>query len=477
MSPPPKFTRIIATLGPASSDEETIADLIRAGANCFRLNFSHGDGPALQPLVERIRAVAAREGQYVPILADIQGPKLRIGDLPADGVVLKEDATFVITSRQVPGDEREVHSPYAFLTTDIRVGSKILLSDGLIELQVRDVNGTDVTCRVLVGGRLYSRRGINLPGARLSIESITAKDREDLSFISGSDIDLVAISFVRSAHDLSAARALLGARKIPVIAKLERPEALTDLDAVLQYSDGIMIARGDLGVEIDFKRVPIVQKEILRKAALRGKWAIVATQVLESMIERARPTRAEVTDVANAILDGTDALMLSGETAVGRYPVKAVDAMAEIARETEKLEHARSGGEDPDFDDDIVSFAAGAAGAAVSAARRLDAKAIVALAGSGLTALLLSKWRPYLPLVALSSDPPTLRRLNVLRGVTPLEVADNSEMEEQIRAADRKLLDQGWASPGETVVIVAAFPLGEKKETNTIRFHKVRDVI
>ncbi len=471
---PLKYTKIIATLGPASSDPDVIRRLIRAGTNCFRLNFSHGAGASMQALIERIREAARLENTYIPILADVQGPKLRIGELPEEGVELRENETFVITNRTVPGSEREVHSPYEYLTTDVRAGMKVLLSDGLIELLAEEVNDQDVICRVVVGGRLYARRGINLPGARLSIEALTDKDREDLQYIANSDIDMVAISFVRSAHDLSRARALLGNSKIPVMAKLERPEALLDLDAILEYSDGIMIARGDLGVEIDFYKIPILQKEILKKASLRGKWAVVATQMLESMIERARPTRAEVTDVANAILDGTDAIMLSGETAVGRYPVKAVEAMSQVARETENLENTSAPDEGRHFADDMVSFAVGAAGAAVSASLRLDARAIVALAGSGLTALLLSKWRPHLPVIALSGDQPTLRRLNVLRGVTPLHIPENSEMETQIRAADALLLENEWARPGDTVVIVAAFPLGQKKETNTIRFHKVR---
>ncbi len=465
-------TKIVATLGPSANSVERIRELIRAGADGFRLNFSHGDGAQLEPLVQAVREAVKAERVHIPVLADIQGPKLRIGRMPKEGVTLVEGEPLVLTERPLPeGSAHEIHSPYEYLTKDIKAGARILLADGTIELKAEAVSGQDIRCRIVTGGRLYSNKGLNLPGTKLSVETLTAKDRLDLEYIARRGLDMVAISFVRSAEDVELARRLLGGgRKIPVMAKLERPEALDHLDDILEASDGVMVARGDLGVELDFERVPLLQKRILERAAVRGKWAIVATQMLGSMVLNRRPTRAEVSDVANAVLDGADAVMLSEETAAGNHPVEAVDAMARISREAETADHTAP----VKFDADIVSFAAGAAGAAVSAAERLNAKAIVALAGSGLTALLVSKWRPRLPVLALSAHEPTLRRLNVLRGVIPVPIGERADMERQLESADRYLTREGWARPGDTVVVVAAVPLGEGKETNSIRFHKVR---
>ncbi|MCW5830095.1 MAG: pyruvate kinase [Deltaproteobacteria bacterium] len=463
-------TKIVATLGPASGTVEIIRQLIQAGADGFRLNFSHGDGPALAPLIEAVRQAEKTAKAHIPILADIQGPKLRIGQMPKDGVTLLEGERITLTERPVEGSVHEVHSPYEFLTRDVKAGSRILLADGSIELMAERIEGPDVICRIMTGGRLYSNKGLNLPGTRLSVETLTAKDERDLAYVGRNGLDMVAISFVRSAADIHRAREFLGNSKIPVMAKLERPEALDHLDEILEASDGVMVARGDLGVELDFERVPILQKRILSRAAVRGKWAIVATQMLGSMVLNHRPSRAEVSDVANAVLDGADAVMLSEETAAGNHPVESVEAMARISREAETVTHTAS----VSFEADIMSFAAGAAGAAVSAAERLNARAIVALAGSGLTALLVSKWKPRLPILAMSAHVPTLRRMNVLRGVIPVAIGERAGMERQLEAADRFLVQDGWAAPGDTVVVVAAIPLGEGKETNTIRFHKVR---
>ncbi len=465
-------TKIIATLGPSSNTVDLIRQLIRAGADGFRLNFSHGDGPALQPLIDNVREAVTAEKVHIPILADIQGPKMRIGRMPKEGVTLAEGQLVTLTERSLDeGTVHEIHSPYEYLTVDIKPGARVLLADGSIELVAERVEGPDVVCRIVTGGRLYSNKGLNLPGTKLSVETLTAKDQKDLEYVARQGLDMVAISFVRSAADVYRARELLGrGRKIPVMAKLERPEALDHLDEILEASDGVMVARGDLGVELDFERVPILQKRILRRAAVRGKWAIVATQMLGSMVLNQRPSRAEVSDVANAVLDGADAVMLSEETAAGNHPVEAVEAMVRIAREAEKEERPAP----VQFEADIVSFAAGAAGAAVSAAERLNAKAIVALAGSGLTALLVSKWHPKLPIIALSAHEPTLRRLNVLRDVIPVHIGERAHMERQLEVADEYLKSAGWAKTGDTVVVVAAIPLGEGKETNTIRFHQVR---
>jgi pyruvate kinase len=466
-------TKIIATLGPSTDTVEKIRELIRSGANCFRINFSHGDGEKMMPVILNAREASHLENVHIPILADIQGPKLRIGKVPKEGIVLKEGAPFTITTRKVEGSAEIVHSPYEYLSKDVKPGNRILLADGTLELVVESVDGDDVHCKVINGGILFSNKGINLPNAKLTIETLTEKDRRDLEFASQEDLDIVAISFVRTADDIEKARGYLGGKKIPVMAKLERIEALDNLNSILEASDGVMIARGDLGVEIEFERVPLIQKQILQRAAVRGKWTVVATQMLGSMVVSSRPSRAEVSDVANAVLDGADAVMLSEETAAGNHPVLAVQAMRKISRHSETLiQHSHV-----IFEEDIVSFSAGAAGAAVSAAERINAKAIITLAGSKTTALLISKWRPNVPVLALSWREATLRRLNVLRGVVPIQIDRDADMEAQMKMADRYLIQNEWAVPGDAVIVTAAIPLGEGKETNTVRFHRVRDVL
>jgi pyruvate kinase len=469
---PIECTKIIATIGPATSSVDRIRELIRAGADACRVNFSHGDGATLGPLMQRIREAGQLEKRPVAILADIQGPKLRIGSMPPAGALLIEGNSFVLTPRDIEGSDAAAHAAHERLSEDVEPGARILLADGAIELAVESIDGRDVVCRVITGGRLFSHKGLNLPGRKISAETLSDKDRKDLTFLSGTDVDLVAISFVRAAKDLELARQLLGkGRKIPVIAKLERPEAIACLDQILDASDGIMVARGDLGVELPFEQVPIIQKRILARAARRGKWTIVATQMLASMVVSRRPSRAEASDVLNAVLDGADAVMLSEETAVGENPILAVRAMEALTRSAEEYDR---GAREADVDTDAHSFASSAAGAAVLAAKQLGASAIVTLAGSGLTSLHVSKWLPKLPIVALSSTPATLRRTNLLRGVCSVEIPARADVEKQLEFADAFLMQAGWAKEGDVVVMVAAVPLGVGKETNTIRFHRVR---
>lgn len=467
------FTKIIATLGPACSSLDQLRGLIAAGADCFRLNMSHGGGELMQPLVDRAREAARLEGQFVPLLADIQGPKLRVGKLPLDGVTLHAGDPFLITARHVEGNASQVHSPYEGLSNDVEPGTTILLADGTIELTVERVDGPDVHTLLRNSGRLYSNKGLNLPGRAVSIPTLTEKDREDLAFAARAGIDLIAISFVRSPDDIHLARQILGSVKTPIMAKLERPEALTLLDEILAVSDGIMVARGDLGVELPFERVPVLQKQILRRARALGKWAVVATQMLGSMVLAHRPTRAEASDVVNAVLDGADAVMLSEESATGAHPELAVRAMAALTQHAETYEQSQPRSQ---IVDENTSFAAGAAGSAVASAEHMHARAIVTLAGSGYTALHVSKRRPRVPIVALGAYEPTLRRLNVLHGVIPVAVADRCDFEAQLRTADAYLLNQGIATVGDVVVVTAAIPLGQQKEPNTIRFHRVRPV-
>ena len=460
-------TKIIATLGPASSDENTIRAMIRAGVSGFRLNFSHGDARSLQPLIETARQAILAEQKHIPLIADIQGPKLRVGKLPKEGVTLVENEPFIITSRKVEGSVMEVHSPYEYLTKDVKPGTHILLADGALDLLVEEVKGGDVHCRVIVGGRLYSNKGMNIPNTKLSVETLTEKDRADLAFVGKYDIDLAAISFVRSANDIRLARKYLNNPRKPILAKLEVSEALDNLDEIMEAADGLLIARGDLGVELPFEKVPLLQKQILRKAAVRGKWTLVATQMLGSMVLNSRPSRAEVSDVANAVLDGADCLMLSEETAVGDHPTKAVEAMVRIIREMETLPQKR----DLHFEDDITSFAAGAAGAAVTAAERMKAKAIVTLAGSGLATLLISKWRPAVPILALNSEEEILRRMNILHGTIPVVIKPQSDTEAQIAHASNWLCLNLNVKSGDILVVVGAS--SHKKIPDIIRIVRV----
>lgn len=465
------YTKIIATVGPASSSLEQMRKLIAAGADCFRLNMSHGDGESMQPLVDRAREAARLEQRYLPLLADIQGPKLRIGQLPREGITLRDNDPFTITSRRVTGDATQVYSPYESLAKDVEAGAIILLADGTIEMRVERVEGGDVHCRTINGGRLYSNKGLNLPGRAISIPTLTAKDELDLAFAARAGIDLVAISFVRSPEDIRHARKLLGQTNIPVMAKLERPEALTALDEILAVSDGIMVARGDLGVELPFAQVPVMQKRILLRARALGKWAVVATQMLGSMVLSHRPTRAEATDVVNAVLDGADAVMLSEESATGIDPAQAVRSMRSLACNAEAYEHASPRDRTAD---EQTSFAAGVAISAVESSEHIKARAIVTLAGSGYTALHMSKRRPRVPIIALGSYEPTLRRLTVLHGVVPVHIVNRSDVETQLQTADTFLIEHGYAKEGDVVVVAAAIPLGQHKEPNTIRFHRVR---
>lgn len=463
-------TKILATLGPATNSLDKVRALIRAGADCFRLNFSHADGPAMRPVIDMIREASRMEDVDIPILADIQGPKLRIGRMPKEGVLLREGEEYLLTQRPLElGNEKEAYSPYEFLAKDVRPGARVLLADGSLELRCERVEGLDVFCRIVNGGRLYSNKGINLPGAALSVETLTDKDRRDLAWLSETDVDMVAISFVRRGDDMRLARSLLGKRRAVMVAKLERPEALERLDEILDASDGVMVARGDLGVELPFEKVPAMQRRILRRAAEKGVWAVVATQMLGSMVLNSRPSRAEVSDVANAVLEGADAVMLSEETATGEHPVQAVEAMVRIAREAEAVAMAPVPGAIP-----VGNFASAAAGAAVQAAQQLGARAVVTLSGSGLTALMVAKQRPPMPILALSTEPATRRRFNALWGVVPVPIEDRVDMERQLAVADDFLVREGWARAGDPLVVAAALPLGDRKQTNTIRFHTVR---
>jgi len=465
-------TKIVSTIGPATRTPERIAEMIAAGMNVARLNFSHGSQAEHGANAEAVRAAARRAGVPVAILQDLQGPKMRTGPLASDEpVVLRPGDPLTITTLDVPGSRERISTDYAYLPGDVSPGDRILLSDGLIELAVRETDDTEVRTEIIRGGSLRARQGINLPGINVSSPSVTEKDLCDLAFGASLGVDYVAISFVRRASDVQTVRqALARAGSVtPVIAKLERPEALDNLESILAEADGLMVARGDLGVEIAPERVPALQKEIIRAANRAGKPVITATQMLESMIHAQQPTRAEVSDVANAILDGSDAVMLSGETAIGEHPIAAIEMMARIAESVE-ADAIRQAEESVRYPLDQFSTIPQGIAAAVSAlVRTLPLNAVCVVTRTGITARLVARYRPHLPILAFTPLESTYRRLSLLWGVEPIqtEYAHTEEgFFEQVRTL---VLERGYASSTDKVVITGGHPVTTGGPTNMIR--------
>jgi len=468
-----KKTKIIATFGPACSDPATVRQIIEAGANIFRLNFSHGDHEQHAGFIQTIRSVAHELNRPTAILGDLCGPKIRIGSFPEGQVELTPGQSFTLyEDPSAPGSESGVGTSYPYLTKDLKPGARILLDDGNLSMEVEEIVEGGVRCKVVDGGLLKNHKGMNMPGSRLSVPSITEKDKRDLAFIIEQDLDFVALSFVRSAGDIVELRELIGKAPIRVVAKIEKPEALDHFDAILDQVDAIMIARGDLGVEVELQRVPQLQKYMLKRCFRRGVSVITATQMLESMITNPRPTRAETTDVFNAVADETDAVMLSGETAAGRHPVEAVKFMAAIAMEAEKLAV-----EDetwvhllPEIEPTIEEIVAhSACGAAVD----VGAKAIVAYTNSGATAHFISKYHPPIPVVAMTPNEKISRQLALSWGVWPIVVPSRERAVEMIEQAEDTVKRIGLAQPGDIIVIVAGLPLGSNASSNIMKLHEV----
>lgn len=464
--------KIVCTIGPVSRD--CLGDLIEAGMDVARLNFSHGTHAEHARVIADLRRLSAQVGRPVAILQDLQGPKIRTG-LHADGPVeLVAGQSFVITTEEIPGDARRVSTTYEPLVRDVAEGDEILLSDGLLRLIVRGVRGADVECEVIDGGVLRERAGINLPGVELSVPSLTEKDRQDLAFGIAQGVDFVALSFVRRAGDIAELQEILKGAEVTIgaVAKLEKPQALEDLDQILAVSDAVMVARGDLGVELSPEQVPSAQKRIIRAAIQAGKPVITATQMLESMIEHPRPTRAETSDVANAVLDGTDAVMLSGETAVGQYPVEVVRMMDRIVRQSER---------DLDFlperrlneDQRPLDFSDAIANAAGRVAVEIQAAAIVAFTQSGFTAQLISKYRPAHPVFALTPHDRVRSRLCLSWGVYPLRTDFVNDTDAMIGKIDAILRDAELVQMGDNLVFLAGMPPTQQGTTNLLRLHRV----
>ncbi|HNW35439.1 MAG TPA: pyruvate kinase, partial [Candidatus Ozemobacteraceae bacterium] len=457
---------------PASSTPEIIGKLIEAGVNIFRLNFSHGTHESHQQLVDTVRGESKRLGKHIGLLGDLCGPKIRIGTFPAGSVTLTAGQKFSLSQNpDLPGSETGVGTTYPYLVKDLNPGDAVLLDDGNLTLRVES-KGTDfVSCVVVDGGILKNKKGMNMPGANLSVETITAKDREDLKFMIAQELDFVALSFVRRGSDLRELRQLIGSSPIRVVAKIEKPEAIDDLEAILAETDSVMIARGDLGVEMPIEKVPAIQKHIITRCTRRGIEVITATQMLESMIINPRPTRAETTDVFNAVVDGTDAIMLSGETAAGAHPVESVKTMASIALEAERLLKNTSDSLLPEVKHDIEDVMAHAA---CESAINIGAKAIVPFTHSGNTARNISKYHPETLIYALTPKPDTCRRLSLSWGVTPVLIQDLRDTDAMIACAEKTMLEKGLAKSGDIVVIVAGVPLGVKGNTNMIKVHRIR---
>ncbi len=463
-------TKIVCTLGPACDAPGVLRDMVRAGMDVARINFSHGDHDSHARRIAEVRQLAREEGRTLAVLCDLQGPKLRVGDIAGGSVDLAPGSRIVLTSRPVPGGAGQVNLPHPDLIADVQPGQRLLLDDGQIELRVGDKTETDLVCEVIVGGRLGSHKGVSAPGARLSLSSLTPKDRVDALFAVEQQADYLALSFVRRPSDVQELAALLASRgaHIPIVAKIEKAEALAEFDAILAASDVIMVARGDLGVETPAEQVPIEQKRILRACNRAGKPAITATQMLQSMIDNPRPTRAEASDVANAVLDGTDAVMLSGETATGHYPVEAVQVMKRVTTIAETNvdcdEWLRRVGE-PDSPSEAI------ARATVEIARELRAAAIITSTVTGHTALMVARYRPCNTVLAATPDPAVHRRLALVWGVQPLLVPEYTSTDDMIEHTTRTALEAGLVKTGDRVVITAGIPAGGEGRTNMLKVH------
>ncbi|MBK1612930.1 pyruvate kinase [Rubrivivax gelatinosus] len=473
-----RATKIVATLGPASSSPEVLEAMIRGGVDVVRLNFSHGKAQDHIDRATLVRQVAAAAGKEVAIMADLQGPKIRVGKFAGGKVMLEKGARFVLdASRTEPGDIDSVGLDYKDLPRDVRPGDTLLLNDGLIRLTVEQVIGDRVATVVVVGGELSNNKGINKAGGGLTAPALTAKDMEDIRTAMSFQADYVAVSFPKSATDMEMARQLCNVAGEPwrhkpgLIAKIERSEAIPVLEQILRASDGIMVARGDLAVEVGNAAVPALQKRMIRMAREADKIAITATQMMESMIVNAVPTRAEVSDVANAVLDGTDAVMLSAETAAGRYPVETIQQMAAIALEAEAADdfHLETDFTNKRFGRIDQSIAMGA----LFTAHHLGCRAILALTESGSTALWMSRHHIKVPIYGLTSQAAPQRRMTLYRNVTPLLVPKFVDRDEALAAAERILVDRGVLRPGDTYAITCGEPMGHPGGTNMLKVCRV----
>ncbi|ACX51592.1 pyruvate kinase [Ammonifex degensii KC4] len=475
-----RHTKIVCTIGPSSSNPAVIESLLRAGMDVARINMSHGTQEEHRQRIRLLREIAQRLVKNLGILVDIRGPRIRIGELQGGKVELREGEEVELVPGDFLGTSSRLPVNYPGIVEDLKPGDPVLLADGLIGLRVKEVSPSGVRCRVEAGGELTPHKGVNLPGVKVNLPSLTEKDVEDIKFAVSERVDFLALSYVRRADDVLAARRLLeelGAGDLWLIAKIENREGVENLHAILKVADGVMVARGDLGLEIPLEEVPLVQKEIISRANAAGKPVITATQMLESMIQHPRPTRAEVADVANAILDGTDAVMLSAETAIGHYPAETVATMARIASRTEEafsyedsLERRRET-QAKHTVTDAISFAT------CAAARDLGAAAIITATQTGYTARMVAKYRPRAPILAATPRVEVMRRLALVWGVYPILVERMENTDQMIDEAVRAAMASGYIKSGDLVVITAGVPVGVHGTTNLLKVHTVGDVL
>ncbi len=474
--------KIVCTIGPASREIAILRRIAAAGMNVARLNMSHGTHEYHAETIERVRIVAERLQKPIAILADLQGPKLRTGKMQEGGVPLEKDTQLILTTDDIIGAPGRVPIQYKDLPKNVQPGERILLDDGMLELEVLETSDTEIRTRVILTGVLMSNKGMNLPDASLDIPALTPKDLEDVKFALDHQADWIALSFVRKAHEVMELKAIIQCnsafgRAIPVIAKIEKPEAVRNIDAIIEASDAIMVARGDLGIETSPETVPTVQKQIIAKCHAAAKPVITATQMLDSMIRNPRPTRAEASDVANAVLDGTDAIMLSGETASGQFPVEAVTTMVKIAEEAERLDaqHARQDQVQPSR---AIFTAAGAiCHAAVYTANETKAKAIIAPTVSGATARLMAGFRPEVPLIAVTPSPMVQRQLALYWGTYPLLTKRLSNTDEVVTDAINVAHAKGYIGEGDTVVLTAGVVGNVRSATNLMMVRRIDRIL
>lgn len=473
---PCRQAKIICTLGPSTSSPGTIRALVEAGMDVARLNLSHGTHDDHAAMYAAVREASDATGRAVGVLADLQGPKIRLGAFEGGAAVLTPGSVFTVTTEALLGNSERASVSYADLARDLAPGDTLLIDDGAVRLCTLSTDGTAVACQVLDGGPLSDHKGVNLPGAAIRAGALTDKDVDDLRFALGLGADMVALSFVRQAADYGAVRAAMddAGRRVPVIAKIEKPEAVADLDGIADAFDGLLVARGDLGIELSMEQVPLVQKRTTHLARQRAKPAVVATQLLDSMVHQARPTRAEVSDVANAVLDGADALMLAAETSVGDHPVEAVRTLSRIAATVEQGGHDRVPPVDflSPLDPPAGSACEAVAAAAAAMSRRVGAKAIAVFTHTGRTARCLASHRTGLPVLAFTSEPTVRSHLALTWGVETFVTPVPSRTDEAVVEVERTMLGLGRAEPGDRVVIVAGRP-GQAGTTNTVRVHEL----
>lgn len=469
-------TKIVCTIGPAVEDENILRQMMLEGMNIARLNMSHGDHEEHGRRLAMIKKLREELKLPVAVLLDTKGPEIRLGDFEQKQVVLKQGQLFTLTTNEILGNKESAYITYAGLPYDVTPGNRILIDDGLVEMEVESVVGEEIRCLVKNTGVISARKGVNVPGVSLSLPFINEKDYKDLRFAVEQEFDFVAASFTRSAEDIRELKYILkefGGEKIKVIAKIENSQGVENLNEILQAADGVMVARGDMGVEIPLEEVPVIQKEMIKKVYGTGKQVITATQMLDSMIQYPRPTRAEANDVANAVYDGTSAIMLSGETASGKYPLECVRTMVRIAGRTEQ---------DIDYKKRFLqswlptegSITNAISKATVNAAIELDARAIVTVTESGRTAYMISRYRPFCPVIACTSNQQTYRQLSLSWGVVPLLIEEKEELDQLFEEAIQAVERASMAEEGDVLVLTAGVPLGTSGTTNLLKVHRMK---